>query len=104
MTQYPASGVLFQNDRKQNERQPDYTGSLEFERDVVMDLYNQLQSGVDKPKTSLSSWRKTSKTGKPFLSLKASVPYERKQGGYGGGGSNYQAPAQNNDLDDSIPF
>jgi hypothetical protein len=100
MTQYPANGVLFQNDRKQNERQPDYTGSLEFDQEVVLDLYNQLQSGTDKPKASLSSWRKTSKTGKPFLSLKASVMRERQQGVQ----RSYQAPQQNNALDDEIPF
>ena len=38
MAQYPASGILFQNDRKQNERQPDYTGNLEVDREVVTDL------------------------------------------------------------------
>jgi hypothetical protein len=100
MTQYPANGVLFGNDRKTNDRQPDYTGTLDFDREVVMDLYNQLQSGTEQPKASLSGWRKTSKNGKPFLSLKASITSERRQGGQ----RSYQAPPQRNDLNDDIPF
>ena len=36
--QYPASGILFQNDRKQNERQPDYTGNIEMDHATVTDL------------------------------------------------------------------
>lgn len=100
MTQYPANGALFGNDRKNNDRQPDYTGTLDFDREVVMDLYNQLQSGIAQPKVSLSGWRKTSKNGKPFLSLKASIMSERRQGGQ----RSYQAPPQRNNLDDEIPF
>lgn len=100
MTQYPANGVLFPNDRKTNDRQPDYTGTLDFDRDVVMDLYNQLQSGVEQPKASLSGWRKTSKNGKPFLSLKASIMAERRQGEQ----RQYKAAPQRSDLNDEIPF
>jgi hypothetical protein len=78
MAQYPASGILFQNDRKQNERQPDYTGNLEVDREVVTDLWNQMQEGVEHPKANLVGWRKTSKNGKPFLSLRSDLLRERK--------------------------
>ena len=104
MAQYPASGILFQNDRKQNERQPDYTGNLEVDREVVTDLWNQMQEGVEHPKANLVGWRKTSKNGKPFLSLRSDLWRERKSS------DNYQAPAghqnnkQSNDMDDEIPF
>ena len=47
MAQYPASGILFKNDRKQNERQPDYTGNIEMDKELVIDLWNQLQEGVE---------------------------------------------------------
>ncbi len=100
MSQYPASGVLFSNDRKQSERQPDYTGSIEIDQETVLDLYNQLNSGVANPKANLAGWRKTSKGGKNFLSLKAGILRERQdQGGYQRRNS---APAQT--LDDEIPF
>ena len=105
MAQYPASGILFQNDRKQNERQPDYTGNLEVDREVVTDLWNQMQEGVEHPKANLVGWRKTSKNGKPFLSLRSDLLKERKEKG------GYQAPSgypnnqnSSNQMDDEIPF
>lgn len=98
MSQYPASGVLFANDRKQNDKQPDYTGSLEIDHETVRDLMNQMNSGVQNPKVNLAGWRKVAKTGKQFLSIRASVMRERQQT------SSYQAPLQNNNIDDEIPF
>jgi hypothetical protein len=56
MSQYPASGVLFANDRKQNDKQPDYTGNLEIDVETVRDLYQQMQSGGDHPKVNLAGW------------------------------------------------
>ena len=98
MSQYPASGVLFANDRKQSEKQPDYTGSIEIDHDTIRDLVNQMNSGVDNPKANLAGWRKMSKAGKQFLSIRASVMRERQQT------SSYQAPPQNNNIEDEIPF
>lgn len=100
MSQYPASGVLFANDRKQNEKQPDYTGSLEIDHETIRDLVNQMNSGVENPKANLAGWRKTSKAGKQFLSIRASVMRERQQNN----GSSYQAPPRNQSIDDEIPF
>jgi|TARA_R110002072_G_scaffold233212_1_gene390633 hypothetical protein len=58
MPEYDNSGVLFVNDRKEKESQPDYTGN------IVMD-------GVKK---RLAGWKKTSKSdpSKTFLSLSVS--------------------------------
>lgn len=100
MSQFPASGVLFANDRKQNDKQPDYTGNLEIDAETVRDLYEQMQSGGEHPKVNLAGWRKTAKNGKTFLSVKASVLRERQQQRV----SSYQAPPQNNSIDDDIPF
>lgn len=100
MSQFPASGVLFANDRKQNDKQPDYTGNLEIDAETVRDLYQQMQSGGDHAKVNLAGWRKTAKNGKTFLSVKASVLRERQQQR----ASSYQAPPQNNNIDDDIPF
>jgi len=105
--QYPASGILFQNDRKQTETQPDYTGNIEVDPEVVKDLWDQLQSGNERPKASLSGWKKISKNGKPFLSLRSSLLQERRnKSAYqsqapSGYGQNNQV---NNDMDDEIPF
>ena len=106
MNDYPASGILFQNDRKQNDRQPDYTGNLDVDRETVVDLWNQLQEGNEKPKANLVGWRKTSKAGRPFLSLRSSVLMERKGDSTTSNGSSYQGNANSNqqNLDDEIPF
>ncbi len=115
MSQYPASGILFQNDKKQRDVQPDYTGNIEIDPEVVQDLWDQLQSGNQRPKASLSGWKKVSKNGKPFLSLRSSLLMERrnKQGsdsqapnGYNQNGGYNQGSSQNQrqDMDDEIPF
>ena len=55
------SGVLFKNDRKEKENQPDYTGKIE----------------VENVEYKLSAWIKESKGGIKFMSLSATkeVPF-----------------------------
>ena len=54
------SGVLFKNDKGDNEKRPDMTGTLDFE-------------GIE---IRVAAWKRvSSKSGKPFLSLKV----ERKE-------------------------
>tara|TARA_E500000318_G_scaffold74336_1_gene68993 strand:+ start:1215 stop:1529 length:315 start_codon:yes stop_codon:yes gene_type:complete len=78
--QYPPSGVLFTNDRKQKPNQPDYTGDLELSDEVINDLVEQMSRGVTKPKLRLAGWKKTSqKTGKVFVSLTGSMYQESNQ-------------------------
>ena len=99
-----ASGALFKNRKKQNERQPDYTGNIEMDGDVVRDLMAQLNEGVKHPKADLSAWIRKSKSGMNFLSLNSSIYYERN------GGHNKSSNNSNNqtsgldDMDDEIPF
>ena len=99
MTDYPPSGVLFSNNKKKTEKQPDFTGDLELSDEVVNDLVDQMSRGVTKPKLSLAGWKKVAKkTGDRFLSLRGSSFEER--GGQSGGYS----PAKQEPLDDDIPF
>jgi hypothetical protein len=100
MSQYPASGALFANDRKQNEKQPDYTGTLEIDAETVRDLLAQVQSTGGHAKANLAGWRKVTKGGKQFLSVKTSILRERQTQQT----SSYQAPPKNNSFDDDIPF
>ena len=103
---YPPSGVLFGNDRKQRDTHPDYTGNLEFSREVVEDLFAQLREGVEKPVIDLAGWRKTTKGGKPFLSLRGAVPYRRRQGERNSAPqqSQRQPERRASDFDDEIAF
>ena len=99
-----ASGALFKNRKKQAEKQPDYTGNIEMDGDVVRDLMAQLNEGVKHPKADLSAWIRKSKSGMNFLSLNSSIYYERN------GGHNKSSNNSNNqssgldDMDDEIPF
>ena len=98
-----ASGALFKNRKKQTAKQPDYTGNIEMSADVVRDLMAQLDEGVKHPKADLSAWIKHSKAGMNFLSLNASVFYERN-GGHNRSSNNSNQSSGLDDMDDEIPF
>ena len=74
-------GVLFKNEKKQKETDPLYTGSITIE-------------GVE---YWLSSWVNTSKNGKSYMSLSATVKVKKEE---------YQAqqPVDNRPIDDDIFF
>jgi hypothetical protein len=84
MNTYTNSGSLFKNDRKQQENQPDYTGSWTD------------ANGVEH---WLSCWLKESpKTGKKFMSLSA-TPKEPQQAPV----AQHATPASM-DFDSDVPF
>ena len=99
-----ASGALFKNRKKQAEKQPDYTGNIEMDGDVVRDLMAQLNEGVKHPKADLSAWIRKSKSGMNFLSLNSSIYYERN-GGHNKSSNNSNSQTSGlDDMDDEIPF
>lgn len=57
------SGTLFDNERKEKETHPDFTGTL----------------NVDGKEFWVSAWKKTSKTGKRFFSLSVKSKDAAKQ-------------------------
>tara|TARA_R100001594_G_scaffold78597_1_gene113185 strand:+ start:1385 stop:1630 length:246 start_codon:yes stop_codon:yes gene_type:complete len=77
---YDNSGVLFVNDRKEKENQPDYTGNIT----------------VDGHKMRLAGWKKTAKAdpSKQFLSISVSEFQNQEQN---------QDQKKDEDLDD-LPF
>jgi len=80
----PNTGVLFNNDTKKSENHPDFRGSVDIDRNLLIDLLKKHQSGPIK--VAIAAWKKTSQAGNDFLSLSASEPYEKPAG---------QAPAKN---------
>lgn len=77
--QYDNSGVLFVNDRKEKDNQPDYTGNI-------------VMGGVKK---RLAGWKKTSKSdpSMTFLSISVSDFQDKKE----------ESVQQTSDQDD-LPF
>ena len=80
------SGAMFVNDRKTTENQPDRTGSCEV-------------NGVE---YWVSGWVKTSKAGKPFMSLAFSAKDQAKADATAPAGVAPAAAAQ--PAADKIPF
>jgi len=76
---YDNSGVLFVNDRKEKDNQPDYTGNI-------------VMGGVKK---RLAGWKKTSKSdpSMTFLSISVSDFQEQKE-----------EPVQQKSDQDDLPF
>jgi hypothetical protein len=123
---YPPGGALFPNGKKTASRQPDYRGNIEFDRELLQIIQEQLVDGVSKVKLDLAGWRRQGRNGE-FISLKASKPWVRDgaapsqnvgrhTGGYAGAAVGGYAGAQTqgsgfpshqqaspND-DDEIPF
>jgi len=101
-------GVLFSNNRKQQQNHPDFTGNIRLSREVVDNLIEQRNAGVECPALDLSAWKKQGNSG-TFLSLSAKKPYKRQEGGRSGGqgysgGQRGESQRGNFGLDDEIPF
>lgn len=85
MTQYDNTnrGVLFKNDRKEQDKHPDYQGSI----------------NIDGVEFWLSAWIKSGQKGK-FMSLSVKPKEEKRKPDPISTGR----PRKNADLDDEIPF
>ena len=79
---YENSGVLFKNDKKGNERSPDYSGKI----------------NIDGREMRLAAWIKEGKAGK-FMSLKVSEFTQKQEVKPAAKASDVFA-----DLDNTIPF
>ena len=79
------SGSLFKNEKKMNDKQPDYTG----------------EANVDGSLKRLAGWINKTSTGKTYLNIKIEEPQKKDQ--------QEAPPSQNtsidvNEIDGAIPF
>ena len=75
---YLNSGALFINNRKTNEKAPDFKGDVEVSADLVSYLVTQLKEG--KPaKIDIAGWNRASSKGTQFISVKFSTPFAPKE-------------------------
>ncbi len=109
-------GAFFSNSKKQTPNAPDFRGEMRLSREVIENLNQQLQAGVQFPAIELSGWKKTSNSGTTYISMSGRKPYvkgdqnqqqrQAPQGGWGGssGQSSGWSPSKGNALEDDIPF
>jgi hypothetical protein len=77
MSQYPNSGAFFKNTRATNPKAPQWEGDIEMDADVLRALVANAKAG--KPiKLRLAGWVKETKNGDEFISMKGSIPQEKK--------------------------
>ena len=76
-TSYPNSGAFFKNTRATNDRAPQWEGDIELDADLLRALVVNAKAG--KPiKIRLAGWVKQTKNGDDFISMKGSLPQEKK--------------------------
>ncbi len=86
----PCTGTLFYNNKGDNERRPDMKGTL------------VLSNGLE---VEISAWKKTSRNGKEFLSLKLGNYTQPRQSAHEQDKANGHQPQSSLDgLKDDIPF
>lgn len=92
----PNTGTLWPNDRKAGPSHPDIRGDVFLDRAFLKDMMSK--SSDDLVKIQIAGWNKVI-NGKGCLSVSASAPYVKPQGGYQSYGN--QAPV---DRSDDVPF
>lgn len=106
---YTTGGVLFHNNQKKNDKEPDVRGNLEVDRAIVDDLIEQLKSNTSAV-IDIAGWRRQGAKGE-FFGMSPSIPFKKdgggqsRSGGSGGGsvGQGKRTPPIE-DIDDEIPF
>ena len=111
---FTATGALFTAKSKRTENSPDYSGSMEFEMDVVDDLIAQKNEGISQPKVNLVGWKKVAKTGLPYLRIISNVEKarldakeemaEKRQADIEKNNKETDNSKENDSFDDPIPF
>jgi hypothetical protein len=94
----PNTGTLWPNDRKASQSHPDVRGDVHLDRAFLKDMMSK--SSDDLVKNQIAGWNKVI-NGQNCLSISASAPYVRPQGGYQSSGN--PAPVSG-DPNEDVPF
>tara|TARA_R110000868_G_scaffold18467_12_gene81205 strand:- start:2938 stop:3201 length:264 start_codon:yes stop_codon:yes gene_type:complete len=73
--QKPNSGAMFRNTQKKSENHPDMRGDVYLDKTFLINMMDKSKGPL--VKVALSGWSKESASGKKYLSLSASEPYEK---------------------------
>ena len=84
---YMRVGVLFDNDKKGNDKAPDLSGPLDIPANWRM-----------------SGWKGKTESGQHYVSLQVQPPFNKDGGDFGGSSAPKANQALDNAFDDEIPF
>jgi hypothetical protein len=101
---YANSGMLFPAKSAKNPKAPDVTGSLDLGVDIIGYIVTEYNAGRE-VSLDLSGWKKVSRNGSKFISLKVREPYKKE-------GAPMQktttpvakSAADEDDMEDGLPF
>jgi len=80
MAQYDKPrGALFVNQRKEKDNHPDHRGNLEFDRDLIKEMVNQVNNGAQFGKVEIVGWNKSSDRAGNYISVSASKMREKPE-------------------------
>jgi hypothetical protein len=74
---FPDSGFLMQVKERRSEKSPEFTGDISLSKSLVDYIAHNLQPDGS-CNLRLAAWKKMSKAGNPFMSIKISMPFEPK--------------------------
>lgn len=89
--EYPNSGSLWPNKKRETEKHPNLTGSVKVERGLLKEML--AASDEELIEIAVSGWTREYNNSK-FISLKVSKPFKKFN----------KTKQENNDDDESIPF
>ena len=76
--QIQSDGQIFTNDYKSGETQPDWTGSVKFNRELLKGLVTNLKEGGE-AEVRVALWDRTSKNGKEYKYARFDIPQPKKK-------------------------
>jgi len=104
MAQYDKPrGALFINLRKEKDNHPDHRGNLEFDRELIKEMVNQVNNGAQFGKVEIVGWNRSSDRAGNYISVSASKMREKPEEGARPVIDTPPEPAPQT-SDDKIPF
>lgn len=102
MSDIKATGALFTNDKRGNDKAPDYRGDFKITQELLDALAVAFGTGHDK--VQLAGWKKVGQKG-TYLSLSVQPPFQGGREQQGAADSQSRPAARpSRDLDSDIPF
>ena len=78
--QIQSDGQIFTNNFKSGDKQPDWTGSIKFSRELLKVLVTNLKEGGESfTEVRVALWDRTSKNGKEYKYARLDIPQPKKK-------------------------